>query len=312
MKQPPAKASRRQRTEKTRLPPVESRDGAALAPPVLCVLPVRAIRANPQQPRRSFDEATISRLADSLCVRGALQPVLVRPIAPRDQRVHDGGNSQPDEDGIAYELIAGERRWRAAQVAGLAEIPAIIRDVADDELLELALIENQHRENLNPIEKARAYRALHERGLSYAAIGLRTGEDRKTVAHSIRLLQLGETALGLVESGVLSAWHGKVLMGVVDKAAQAELARQAADKGWPVRQLQAAIKRCDARDSARSHAVSEHPESALLERVASLLQIKVMGRIRPDRPQCGSIHLQYGTMEQRDRVFEWLRRAVEP
>lgn len=143
----------------------------------LRMLPVVSIRPNPRQPRRIFDDAGLRRLAESLQTHGTLQPISVRSVA--------GG----------YELIAGERRWRAAKLAGLSEIPAIVREVALDQLLELSLVENLHRQDLNPIEKARAYRMLHvEQELSHEEIGRRMGEDRKTIGNTIRLLRLDQVA----------------------------------------------------------------------------------------------------------------------
>jgi len=202
-------------------PPVEP----ARRGPMLMSIPVDKVRANPMQPRRYFDESQIATLAASLRERGALQPIVVRPA--------EGG----------YELIAGERRLRASRVAGLTEIPAVVRPVRDEEMLELALIENIHRSELNPIERARAYRILQEQhGLSDETIATRMGEDRSTVNNYIRLLKLEPEVQGMIASGALSTGHGKVLLGCAETGRQLELARKATREGWSVRELERALK----------------------------------------------------------------------
>ena len=193
--------------------------------PLLMSIPVDKVRANPMQPRRYFDEGQIATLAASLRERGALQPIVVRPA--------EGG----------YELIAGERRLRASRVAGLSEIPAVVRPVKDEEMLELALIENIHRSELNPIERARAYRILQEQhGLSDEIIATRMGEDRSTVNNYIRLLKLEPEVQGMIASGVLSTGHGKVLLGCAEPGRQIDAARKAVREGWSVREMERAMK----------------------------------------------------------------------
>lgn len=193
--------------------------------PALMSIPVDKVRANPMQPRRYFDEGQIATLAASLRERGALQPIVVRPA--------EGG----------YELIAGERRLRASRIAGLTEIPAVVRPVADGEMLELALIENIHRSELNPIERARAYRILQEQhGLSDEVIATRMGEDRSTVNNYIRLLKLEPEVQGMIASGTLSTGHGKVLLGVAESGRQIDAARKVIREGWSVRELERALK----------------------------------------------------------------------
>jgi len=183
---------------------------------------VELIFPNPRQPRRNFDDAALAGLASSLETRGVLQPVLVRP-AP------DG----------RFELIAGERRWRAAQLAGLETIPAIVRARDDAESLELALIENMAREDLNPVEEARACAALvEELGLSREEVGVRIGRSRVAVSNLVRLLDLPDEALELLERGLLSEGHGRALLTANDHAARRRLARSAADEGWSVRTLE--------------------------------------------------------------------------
>jgi ParB family chromosome partitioning protein len=182
-------------------------------------LPVDLVAPNPDQPRKHFDEAALKALADSLGERGVLQPVLVRPVA-----------------GGTYELVAGERRWRAARLAGLETIPALVRDRDDAQSLEIALIENMAREDLNPIEEARAVAALvEELGLTREAVGKRIGRSRVAVSNLLRLLDLPDDAIALVESGALTEGHGRALLLADDHSARRRLAREAAEAGWSVR-----------------------------------------------------------------------------
>ncbi len=185
-------------------------------------LPVELIAANPDQPRRNFDEQALAGLAHSVQERGVLQPVLVRPLP-----------------GGTYELIAGERRWRAAQLAGLDTVPAIVRSDDDAASLELALIENMAREDLNPLEEARACAALvEELGLTREEVGRRVGRSRVAVSNLLRLLDLPDLALMLIDDGSLSEGHGRALLMAPDHDARRRLAREAATKGWSVRQTE--------------------------------------------------------------------------
>jgi ParB family transcriptional regulator, chromosome partitioning protein len=183
---------------------------------------VELIDPNPNQPRRQFEEEALTALATSLQERGVLQPVLVRPLP--------GGR---------YELIAGERRWRAAQLAGLEQVPAIVRHQDDAASLELAVIENMAREDLNPVEEARACLALvEELGLTREDVGRRVGRSRVAVSNLIRLLDLPDDVLELLERGELSEGHGRALLLAKDHDARRRLARAAADAGWTVREVE--------------------------------------------------------------------------
>lgn len=185
-------------------------------------LPVDLIKPNPNQPRRHFDEAALQALADSLESRGVLQPVLVRPVA-----------------GGTYELVAGERRWRASQLAGLEQIPALVRERDDAQALEVALIENMAREDLNPVEEARACAALvEELGLTREEVGRRVGRSRVAVSNLLRLLDLPDDVLELLERGELSEGHGRALLLAEDNTDRRRLGRTAAAEGWSVRVLE--------------------------------------------------------------------------
>ncbi len=213
-------------------PPQEPDDATAPAPTgdasgaladELRELPVALIAPNPRQPRRRFEQEPLQALADSMRERGVLQPVLVRPV-----------------EGDRYELVAGERRWRAAQLAELEQIPALIRPRDDAETLEAALIENMAREDLNPVEEARACAALvEELGLTREEVGRRVGRSRVAVSNLLRLLDLPDEALELLEAGDLSEGHGRALLLAEDHADRRSLARSAATEGWSVRVLEA-------------------------------------------------------------------------
>ncbi|HEV3070180.1 MAG TPA: ParB/RepB/Spo0J family partition protein [Solirubrobacteraceae bacterium] len=190
-------------------------------------VPVELISPNPKQPRRRFDEEALNALAGSLGERGVLQPVLVRP--------RPGGR---------YELVAGERRWRAAQMAGMDTIPALVRPREDALALELALIENMAREDLNPVEEANACMALvEELGLTREQVGRRVGRSRVAVSNLLRLLELPEEALSMIEDGTLSEGHGRALLTAKDHGVRRQLARSSASEGWSVRVLEDRARR---------------------------------------------------------------------
>jgi ParB family transcriptional regulator, chromosome partitioning protein len=186
-------------------------------------LPIELIAPNPTQPRRRFDQDALQALAGSLGERGVLQPVLVRPKA-----------------GGTYELVAGERRWRAARIAGLETIPALVRPRDDAEALELALIENMAREDLSPIEAARACAALvEELGLTREEVGRRVGRSRVAVSNLVRLLDLPDEVIELLQEGALSEGHGRALLLAEDHGGRGRLARMAVQEGWSVRTAEA-------------------------------------------------------------------------
>lgn len=189
-------------------------------------LPVSLIKPNPKQPRTRFDPESLGGLAASIESSGVVQPLLVRPL--------------PDG---SYELIAGERRWRAAQQAGLEKVPAIVRDSERAERLQVALIENVVREALNPVDEARACAALiDELGLSKEELAKRIGRSRPAVSNLIRLLELPDETLAMLESGELSEGHGRALLGVSGNDARRKLARDAVKGGWSVRETENRVK----------------------------------------------------------------------
>jgi ParB family chromosome partitioning protein len=190
--------------------------------PELRDLPVGEIEPNPDQPRTHFEKSALDALATSIATAGLLQPLIVRPVP--------GGR---------YELIAGERRWRAAQQAGLDRVPAVIRTSPEDERLQQALIENMVREDLNPVEEARACAALvDDLGISKEELARRVGRSRASISNLIRLLDLPDDVQGLLERGDLSEGHGRALLQVSDQGVRKKLAKQAADEGWSVREVE--------------------------------------------------------------------------
>jgi ParB family chromosome partitioning protein len=220
-------------------------------------LPLELIGANPNQPRRQFDEESLIALAESIKARGVIQPVLVRPAA--------GGR---------YELVAGERRWRAAEIAELDTIPAIVRQHDDAASLEVAVIENMAREDLNPVDEARACAGLvEELGLTREEVGLRVGRSRVAVSNLIRLLDLPDEALELLERRELSEGHGRALLSVSDNAMRRNLARQAVTQAWSVRELESRARTAaGAPAPAAPKADADHPDrQAAIDEITDVL-----------------------------------------
>ncbi len=269
-------------------------------------LPVELIAPNPTQPRRRFDEDALQALAGSLGERGVLQPVLVRPKA-----------------GGTYELVAGERRWRAAQIAGLKEIPALVRPRDDAEALELALIENMAREDLSPIEEARACAALvEELGLTREEVGRRVGRSRVAVSNLIRLLDLPDEVIELLQEGALSEGHGRALLLVEDHGARGRLARSAVQEGWSVRIVEARARETNAsagkgreragkrrRGPGEVHPDQEQAAAEIADALGGALGAEV--RVRATRDGGYRAELSFATPEEAIELARRLRvRAV--
>ena len=231
-------------------------------------LPVEVIEPNPDQPRARIDPEALAGLADSISASGVVQPLIVRPLS--------GGK---------FELVAGERRWRAAQKAGLKRIPAVIRDQDESRRLETALIENMVREDLSPVEEAKACAALVEDlGLSKEALSKRVGRSRAAVSNLIRLLGLPDEALKLLDSGKLSEGHGRALLLAKGNDARRKLARQAAKAEWSVRETERRAKAAKAngrrpsrggRLSAEQRDAVQRAEDALEDALGRDVQVRV-------------------------------------
>jgi ParB family transcriptional regulator, chromosome partitioning protein len=259
-------------------------------------LAVEVIAPNPQQPRHEFDEGTLLGLSESIRARGMLQPVLVRPLP-----------------GGSYELIAGERRWRAAQLAELATIPAIVRQQDDAASLELALIENMARENLNPIDEARACAGLvEELGLTREEVGMRVGRSRVAVSNLIRLLDLPDEALELIERRELSEGHGRALLLAEDHADRRQLARAAVEARWSVRELEQRARDAgsdrSARPPRRRRSAALHPDQqAAIVRMTDALGAALGCEVEVSVVAGGGYRAQLG-FESLDEALDLVRR----
>ncbi|MGI9184579.1 MAG: ParB/RepB/Spo0J family partition protein [Solirubrobacteraceae bacterium] len=256
------------------------------------------IAPNPHQPRRLFDEAALAGLAESIRVRGVLQPVLVRPVA-----------------GGTYELIAGERRWRAARIAELETIPAIVRRHDDAASLEVALIENMAREDLNPVEEARACAALTEElGLTREEVGVRVGRSRVAVSNLIRLLDLPDIALTAIEHRALSEGHGRALLLAGDHDDRRRLARSAVQYGWSVRELEARARQANSGETRprRPRRPALHPDQAAAIAVIQDRLGAVLGREVEVTPTSGGGYRVHLSFESADDALELAVRIVPP
>ncbi len=280
-----------------------STEGAREGADQLRELPVELISPNPRQPRRRFDQESLEALAGSLGERGVLQPVLVRPRP-------DGG----------YELVAGERRWRAAGIAGLRSIPAIVREHEDADALEAALVENMAREDLNPIEEARACAALvEELGLTREDVGRRVGRSRVAVSNLVRLLDLPDEAIELLQAGALSEGHGRALLLAHDHGDRRRLAHEAAEQGWSVRVTEERARDSNAEaapgppadraGARRVHPDQEHAAREIAQALASALGADV--RVKPTGDGRYSAQLSFETPEEALELAQRIRpRAV--
>ena len=258
---------------------------------------------NPKQPRQDFDEDELRELADSILTLGVLQPILVRPLA------------EPNENGVLYEIIAGERRWRAAHLAQLAYAPVIIRHFSEQETLEVALVENVQRSNLNPIEEAEAYQKLCEEfGLTQNQVSERVGKDRASVANYMRLLKLSPSIKSKIREGKLSMGHARALLGVKDPSAQARLGNKVIEESLSVRALEGIISRTAALDGQKeatfkgqAHGISGKkldvsPFPEVVDRMRRALGTKV--NIRHHQSGRGRIEIDYFSEVELDRVVD--------
>ena len=275
--------------------PKTASDSQAIQPaarPTEFRLEISKIRPNRKQPRQAFAEESLDELARSLKAQGLLQPVVVRP---------SGGG--------LYELIAGERRWRAAQRAGIHQIPAVIRDVPDERMLELALIENLQREELNAIEEAEAYRILiDDLGSTQQEISDRVGKQRATVANALRLLQLPPRVQDLVRSKKLSMGHARALLALQDPKAIVALAELTVEAGLSVREVEARAKR-PAGSTRRAGRPPREPDPNVVA-AEQKLQRALGARVRIlGTPAAGRVEIQYSSAEELDRIYRLMLDA---
>lgn len=254
-------------------------------------LPMTSLRPNPFQPRTRIDEAELTDLVNSMEASGLLQPIVVRP--------RDGG----------YELIAGERRWRAAERLGWQKIPAVVKEVDDRTLLTLALIENLQRDDLSPIDEAAGYRRLAEEfKLGQAEIARVVGRDRSTVANLLRLLQLPADVQAMVHAKRLSAGHARALLGLSDTERQSALALEAIEQEWSVREMEAAVagKRASARPARRGGQQAARNVTADVKRVEDALRQRLGTdvRVTARRRGRGFVTVSYYSNDDLSRLLE--------
>lgn len=251
-------------------------------------LPIEQVMPNPNQPRREFDQAALMELTQSIEREGVIQPIIVRKTAPRE-----------------YQIIAGERRWRAAKSAGLAEVPVIVRTADDQQVLELAIVENIQREDLNPIELASAFqRMATELGLSHDQIGQKTGKERTTITNAVRLLQLPADLQKMIAAKQLSAGHARALLKFDDEQMQREVAQRCIDEGWSVRQIEQYT-----RPKASGKLKSKAPEAPVdpnvkfaLSEMERVLGTKV--RIVEGGKSKGRIEIEYYSADDLSRIYD--------
>ena len=249
-------------------------------------LPIQAIQPNPLQPRTNFQSEKLDELAASIRANGIIQPIIVRR--------RDSG----------YQIVAGERRWRAAQLAGLETVPVVVQEVSDPKLLEVALIENIQREDLNAIETAHAYdRLAREMGLSQEEIGQRTGKDRASIANTIRLLKLPMPVQQLLADQRLSMGHARAILALTTADQQIELAQKAAEQGMSVRQVEAAIQKLNA---GPAEPKAERKQDPNVRAAAEALEHTLATRVRivEQNEKKGRIEIEYYSPDDLDRIYQ--------
>ena len=248
---------------------------------------------NPHQPRRTINPAAIAELAASLKSNGIIQPIVVRKV------------------GTGYELIAGERRWRAAKHAGLTSVPAVIREVDRFKQAEMALVENIQREDLNPMDRAAGYRTLIEQlGLTQSELALRLGEDRSTIANHLRLLDLIESVRDLIRDGKVQLGHAKLLAGVSNVADQERLARMVVAQDLSVRQLEKLIQGRPAADSGDKKPTGAAYLGELEKSLTRQLGLRVQMRTSRKKGK-GRLVIHYGTLDEFDQLMNKLGVKAE-
>ena len=277
--------------------------GSELESALLLELPIAAVRPNSYQPRTHFDDGSLDSLTDSVRELGVLQPILVREV--------DGG----------YELIAGERRWRAARRAGLATVPAIVRTVEDMGALEQAVVENLHREDLNALEEAAAFKQLiDDFSLTHEQVSQRVGKSRAAVSNTLRLLQLSAQIQRMIVDGQLSAGCARALLGTSDKSFQESLARRAVAEGMSVRSVEEAVRLRSQLGSTNPARETPGPPSlpSAADRPAGLIELEELlsaqldTRVRVDlTPKKGRIVIEVADLNDLERVYRRIAGAAE-
>ncbi|HEY0939081.1 MAG TPA: ParB/RepB/Spo0J family partition protein [Steroidobacter sp.] len=266
-------------------------------------LPVDLLQRGKYQPRIDLRQETLQELADSIKAQGVVQPIVVRPINADGSYAHGHPDAQTEQ---RYEIIAGERRWRAAQLAGLHEIPAVIRRVPDEAAIAMALIENIQRENLNPLEEARALqRLITEFEMTHATAAEAVGRSRAAVSNLLRLLDLGEDASRLVEHRELDMGHARALLAIENKRQQADIAAQVAQQKLSVRETEALVKRLNSQPSASSQDAATRADPNIRKLEADLSE-KLGAKVQVQHSSSGKgkLVISYHTLDELDGILE--------
>lgn len=250
--------------------------------------PIEQLQARRDQPRRRFDDEALGELAQSIQEQGIIQPLVVRRI--------EGG----------FEIIAGERRWRAAQRAGLHQVPVVVQDVSSERAFEMALVENLQREDLNPLERAEAYqRLVKEHGLKQDQLAKRVGKGRSTITNSLRLLSLPEPLQRRVFSGELSEGHARALLGAASEEAMVELARRVIKQGLSVRQTERLVKAAENQKKRAQPSKVDSPQIRLVEnRLRQRLGCQVQLKDRDGTGKAGTVELKYTSADELERLLD--------
>jgi ParB family chromosome partitioning protein len=291
-----------ERTESHDATPTALTDLAPVPGARYAELPVLTIRPNPRQPRKAFGDDEMAELVHSIREIGVLQPVVVRPIPPEELTSAQGQSPDGVEQPL-FELIMGERRWRATQAAGLATIPAIIKDTSDDDLLRDALLENLHRSELNALEEAAAYQQLlDDFGCTHDELATRIGRSRPQISNTLRLLKLPPLVQRRVAAGVLSAGHARALLGLADRDAMEHLAQRIVAEGLSVRNVEEVVALGDDKTprSRKPRAGALHPQ---LDGRAARLSDRFDTRVRINLGQRkGKLTIEFASVEDLDRI----------
>lgn len=258
-------------------------------------IPISQLRANPYQPRKTFNEESIQELASSIKEHGVIQPIIVRTVLK------------------GYEIIAGERRFRASQICGLATIPAVVRKFTDQQVMEIALIENVQREDLNAMEQAVAYQALIDQfKLTQEELSVKVGKSRSHIANFLRLLQLPEEIKQHVSRGTISMGHARAIAGVKDDKKKMELAAVTIKQQWSVRELEEAIQKLDAQKEKEAAKNKTRKKDPFMDEVEENLRsiFRTTVKIKPQQQNKGKIELSYYSKDDLERILELLQGRI--
>ncbi len=264
----------------------------------LLLIPVEHLQRGQYQPRVDIREDSLQELANSIQAQGIVQPIVARPVA--------SGNNKTQR----YEIVAGERRWRAAQMAGLHEVPAIVRDIPDESAIAMALIENIQRENLNPIEESRALdRLIREFDLTHAEAAEAVGRSRASVSNLLRLQELSEKVMPMLEARELEMGHARALLAITNAAQQFDAARQVVKRGMSVRETERLVRRMQENSGNKKSAKAAVEGNADIRRLEVEVSEKLGAKVRVDHTKKGSgkLIINYNTLDELDGILNHIK-----